>query len=284
MKRVWIILGSLCFFNILAWIGVFQSSHANLEVTFFDVGQGDSIFITTFQKQQILIDGGPDAAVLERLGEVLPFWDRTLDLIILTHPDHDHIAGLIEVLKSYEVKNILWSGIAGDSAEYLEWQRLIKEEGALIKTAQAGQKIVSANFILDILYPLESLSGKALSNDNNSSVVSRLLCGEKSFLFTGDIYQSVENEILKSGQEIDSDVLKISHHGSKTSTSEEFLLKVSPETAVISVGADNSYGHPAPETLARLEKYGINIFRTDLNNNIKIICNSQSLRLKVQRQ
>jgi competence protein ComEC len=279
------ILAVLVFLNILAWLAFWDFSRTEaLTVIFFDVGQGDSIFIKTSQNQQILIDGGPNALVLERLGEVLPFWDRTLDLIILTHPDHDHIAGLIEVLKSYKVENILWTGVAGESAEYLEWQKLVKEEGAQVRIARAGQRIVSADFVLTILYPQESLLGKKITNTNNSSVVSRLVCGERSFLFTGDIYQSVESELLKSGQEIDSDVLKISHHGSKTSSSQEFLSAVSPALAVISAGADNPYGHPASEILARLEKYGINIFRTDLNNNITIICNSQFLKPRVQRQ
>lgn len=279
-----LILGILFGLNVLAWIGIWQLNQPYLEVTFFDVGQGDAIFIETARGQQILIDGGPDAGILERLGEAMPFWDRSLDLVILTHPDHDHIAGLIEVLKNYRVENILWTGIAGESAEYLEWQKLIKEEGAFVKTAQSGQRIISSSFVLNILYPLENISGKEVSNANNSSIVGRLICGEKSFLFAGDIYEAVEKEILKSGQGIDSDVLKIAHHGSKTSSGLEFLKAVSPEMAVISAGAGNKYGHPSPETLEKLVEYGITVFRTDLNKNIKIICNSQSLRPKVQRQ
>src|SRR3989339_2204598 len=115
-KSVPIILGVLFCFNILAWIGVWELSQTELEVTFFDVGQGDAIFIETPQNQQILIDGGPASIILEKLGREMPFWDRTIDLIILTHPEHDHMAGLIEVLKRYQVGNILWTGVVRDTA------------------------------------------------------------------------------------------------------------------------------------------------------------------------
>ena len=143
MKRnpVFIILGILLGLNILAWAAVWSLRPQGLEVTFFDVGQGDAAFIETPQNQQILIDGGPTSIILEKLGREMPFWDRTIDLIILTHPEHDHMAGLIEVLKRYQVGNILWTGVVRDTAEYKEWQKLIKEEGAKIYIAQAGQQI-----------------------------------------------------------------------------------------------------------------------------------------------
>ena len=128
-KGAFVVLGILFGLNIFAWAVVCDLSQPQLlEVTFFDVGQGDSIFIETPQGHQILIDGGPDTTVLEKLGKEMPFWDRTIDLIILTHPEHDHMSGLIEVLKRYKVENILWTGIIRDTAEYEEWQRLIKED------------------------------------------------------------------------------------------------------------------------------------------------------------
>ena len=265
---VFVILGILFCANILAWIGVFQINHTNLEVTFFDVRQGDSIFIETSQNQQIIIDGGPTSAVLEKLGQEMPFWDRTIDLIILTHPEHDHMAGLIEVLKRYQVENILWTGVVRDTAEYKEWQRLIREEGANIYIAQAGQQIKLARAILaDILYPFESLEGQEFKDSNNTSIIVRLVFGENSFLFTGDAPQSVEKKLLETA--IDSDILKIGHHGSKTSSAQDFIGVVSPEVAVISAGKDNKYGHPAPEVLQNLS--GVKILRTDLDGDIKII-------------
>ncbi len=277
------LLGFLIFLNILSWLAVYEVSQPQLlEVNFFDVGQGDAIFIEDPKLHQVLIDGGPDSTVLEKLGKEIPSWDNTLDLIILTHPEKDHLTGLIEVLKRYKVENILWTGVVRDTAEYKEWKKLIEEEGAKIFIAKAGQKIYSSakNFGAEILYPFESLEGKTLEDSNNTSIIIRLVFGENSFLLTGDAYQSAERAILQREINIDSDVLKVGHHGSKTSSSEEFIEKVSPDITVIPVGRDNPYGHPHPEVLETLAKYGIKILRTDLNGDIKILCDSQSLKLK----
>lgn len=271
LKLVWTILGILVCLNMLLWIAVYDlSKQKNLRVVFFDVGQGDSIFIETSSKQQILIDGGPGSAVLEKLATEMPFYDRTLDLIILTHPDYDHIAGLVEVLKRYNVENILWTGIIRNTSEYREWQRLIKEEGAVIFIAEQGLKIKLKNSYIDILHPFESLEGKEVKDSNETSIVARMISGDKSFLFIGDIGFETEDKLIEENVYIDSDVLKVGHHGSKYSTSENFLSLVNPEIAVIQVG-ENSYGHPSEQTLARLEKFGISIFRNDINKNVEIV-------------
>ncbi len=293
-KLVFGIMSVLFTVDILVSLAVYDLSRRNfLEVDFFDVGQGDATFIRTPEGRQILIDGGPSSAILEKLGGSLPFWDRTLDLIILTHPENDHLLGLIEVLKNYEVGNILWTGIVRDTENYKEWERLIakeqgKEEKANIFIAKAGQKIYlseqNPDQYVEILYPFEGLEGKSFKDSNNTSIVNKLIFGENSFLFSGDIYKSAEKEILEKGEgegeiDVDSDVLKISHHGSKTSSAEEFIVKVSPEVAVISAGKDNQYGHPSPETLEALEKYGITVLRTDAEGDIKIISNGQNLTI-----
>jgi len=281
MNKSLIILGILFSFNILAWLAVYDLSQPQLlEVTFFDVGQGDAIFIETSLGHQILIDGGPDETVLEKLGDEMPFWDRTIDLIILTHPEHDHYGGLLEVLKSYQVKNILWTGVLRDTAEYREWQELIKTESAQTRIAQAGQRIISSKTILEVLHPFENIEGQTVKNTNNTSIIIRLAFGENSFLFTGDAYKSVERELIKKGIGVDVDVLKVGHHGSKTSSAEEFIKEVSPKIVVISAGRDNPYSHPHPEVLETLAKYDIIILRTDLNGDIKILCNSQFLKVK----
>jgi len=282
------VLGLLFFLNVSAWLAVYDLNKPQLlEVNFFDVGQGEAIFIETPSRHQILIDGGPSSLILEKLAESLPFWDRTIDLIILTHPEHDHLAGLIEVLKRYKVENILWTGIVRDTSEYDEWVKLIKNEGAKIKIAQASQRInlstYEVNRHIDILYPFENLEGQEFENSNNTSIVAKLIFGENSFLFTGDAYQSVEKKLVSRGWGLNSDVLKVGHHGSKTSTSEEFIKQVSPEIAVISVGKDNPYQHPHQETLDTLEKYGIKILRTDKEGDIKIISNGESLRAELPR-
>ena len=281
------ILGVLFSLNILAWIVVYDLSNPQLlAVNFFDVGQGDAIFIKSPQGHQILIDGGPGPAILEKLANEMPFYDRSLDLIILTHPEHDHLNGLIEVLKRYKVENILWTGIIRDTAEYQEWKKLIKEEKAEIKIAQAGQKIIYSGShtkekrgYMEILHPLENLEGQEIKDSNNTSVIAKLIFGQNSFLFTGDAYQSIERELVDRELDIDSDVLKVGHHGSKTSSAEDFIEKVSPAIAVIQCGKNNSYGHPTEEVLRRLEKFGIKILRTDLDGDIKIISDGKNYEI-----
>ena len=283
---VLIVLSILLGLNLLAWVAVWElAGNGELEVTFFDVGQGDAIFIETPERQQILIDGGPNGQViLEKLGKGMPFWDRTIDLIVLSHPERDHLAGLLEVLKRYKVESILWTGVVRDTAEFTEWQELIKEEGAEIFIAKFGEKISflgKLKFLneLDILYPFESAEGKEMKDSNNTSIIARLVFGETAFLFTGDASQSVERQLSRfAGQQLDSDVLKVAHHGSKTSTAPEFVEAVSPEIAVISVGKDNKYGHPHQEVLDNLK--GVKILRTDLDGDIKIISDGANYKVK----
>jgi competence protein ComEC len=275
------ILGVLLLANILAWLTVYELSQPQiLKISFFDVGQGDSIFIQTPQGHQVLIDGGPDSTVLEKLGQEMPFWDRDIDLIILTHPDHDHIAGLIEVLKVYEVDNILWTGVAGNTQQYGEWERCLEEENASIIIAESGQKIIMGDVYFEVIYPFENLEGEEVKNINDTSVVGRLVFKNNSFFFTGDISKSAERKIVESGAEIKSDVLKVSHHGSKTSTAEEFVFSVSPDLAVIQVGRDNSYGHPYQEVLDTLDNYGIKILRTDIHGDIEILSDGLNYVIK----
>lgn len=277
-KFVPLLIGILFLANILAWSVVFDLSQPQLlEVSFFDVGQGDSIFIETPQGHQILIDGGPDGTVLEKLGREMSFWDREIDLIILTHPDFDHLIGLIEVLKNYKVANILWTGIEFDNNVHEDWLKVVAEEKAKVVIARAGQRIKAGEVSLGVLYPFESLNGKIVKDTNNSSVASRLVFRKISFFFPGDIYKSAEKEIADKDGNLDSDVLKISHHGSKTSSDEEFIKRVSPEIGVISVGKDNNYGHPNQEVLEIMEKYGIKILRTDMDGDVKIFSNGENL-------
>jgi len=265
------IIFSLVFLNILAWIAVFSLNNSFLEVTFFDIGQGDSSFIEIPNGYQILVDGGPNSKVLEKLSKQMPFWDRTIDLIILTHPEHDHLSGLLGVLERYKVENILWTGVINNTSEFQEWSELIKKEGAKIYIAQKGQIIKAGNAYAKILYPFENLEGTEPKNINDTSIVFSLFYDDNSFLFTGDVSKSVE---LKLGK-VDSDVLKVGHHGSKTSTSRSFVEMVSPEIAVISLGKENSYGHPHLNTLQSLE--GVKVLRTDLEGDIKIASDGSHL-------
>ena len=265
----------------LIWAAVITAPDKRFQVSFLDVGQGDAIFITTPSGEQILIDGGPDPeAVCVELGERLPFWDKSLDLVILTHPDDDHIAGLIEVLHRYDVEQVLESGLEVESAAYEEWLALIKKNGIEHTVGVAGQEIDLGNGIMmDVLHPSSEVLDLGDSSINNSSMVLCLRHGEVNFLLTGDIEQEVEDELRHSGIITNSTVLKIAHHGSNSSTTSQFLEAVDPEVAVISVGEDNPFGHPRKEVVARLdEKVGEdNIYLTSQHGTITFITNGERL-------
>lgn len=271
------ILTGLAIGMILVWLAVFtRGQNPFLEVDFFDVGQGDAIFIEAPNGNQILIDGGPDDTILEKLGEEMPFHDRSIDLVILTHPEQDHINGLVEVLKNYHIEHILYTGVVRDTSAYKEWSRLIREKNIPLTIAQAGQVIyLSPQIKLYILWPSQDLSGQRLKNNNNASIVIRLVYGQAEFLFTGDIEKETERELVARGIDLTSDVLKIPHHGSKTSTTEDFLSKVNPKVAVILAGQKNPYGHPHPSVLERLE--GIKVYGTYKDGDVEILSDGQSL-------
>ncbi|MBU4350959.1 MBL fold metallo-hydrolase [Patescibacteria group bacterium] len=263
-------------FNILVWIAVFQVSQPRLlKVVFFDIGQGDAIFIETPRKTQILIDGGPSGKVVEKLGQELPFSDRSIDLIIATHPDKDHISGLVEVLKSYQVGLVGTTGIKGLSGEFNEFTTEIENNGSTEVILKKGQKIIIGQLAIEVFAPLESFEGREVNDTNVSSLVLKAVYGNNSFLLTGDAPQSVEKKLVQ--EDISSQVLKVGHHGSASSSSDSFLQKVNPEFAVIQVGQNNSYGHPAEEVLERLEKYGIMVMRTDQLGDISFLADGQRL-------
>ena len=279
-KIALIFIGLLTLFNVFAWQRVFDLIEGRyLEIVFFDVGQGDAIFIETPQKHQILIDGGPDSSVLEKLAKEIPFWDRSIDVVILTHPDKDHLAGLIEVLKGYKVDYILWTGVVRQTPENDEWRSLLQEQKGEIVMTKAGQRIKAGEVHFNILSPAEYLEGKEFKDSNDTSIVSRLVFGQNSFLLTGDITSSIEEELVEKKFNLMSNVLKVGHHGSKYSTSDNFLEAVDPETAVIQVGK-NPYGHPTEEVLQRLKKFDIEILRTDKDGDIKIVSDGNNFKIK----
>ena len=243
-----------------------------LKIYFFDIGQGDAIFIESPSGQQVLIDGGPDNTVLQKLGEVMPFYDKDIDLVILTHPHTDHMVGLINVFERYEVKNIVEAKESYNSGEFKAWEEAVRNENANNLEAIAGKEIdLGGGAIITILHPFRSVAGTSPSNPHDDVVVAMLRYGEFEAILTGDMEAKVERRLILEGYDLDSDVLKAGHHGSKTSSSEEFLTAVSPEVAVIQVGAKNRYGHPSPEILERLDNYGIKVYRNDLGGDIKLV-------------
>lgn len=261
---------------VLVWYAVFYfEARQNLLVSFFDIGQGDAIFIEASNGNQILVDGGPSDKILAKLGQALPFWDRSVDLLVLTHPHADHLDGLFEVLKRYQIGAVIESGASYSLPEYEEWHRTLAEKNVPILTARRGQKIIFAKAgELDIFSPFENFVGASLKNPHDANVVSKLTYGNSSFLLMGDAERSLEYRLLlESGSpgfySLKSEVLKVGHHGSKTSSSEEFLQAVSPKIAVIQVGRKNRYGHPTQEVLDRLAVSGAGILRNDLSGDIQ---------------
>jgi len=266
-KKPILILLTLAF--VVIWYAIAGAQDDKASVAFLDIGQGDSILITLPQNRQILIDGGPDDEVLERLSRYMPFYDRKVELIILTHPHADHLRGVIEVLKKYEVEKVLVTGVSHDSNTYRAYfSDVLTKEGAQIYSAVAGDEIMVGETVVGVvLSPEESQLGLTSNDVNQTSVVIKLSIGGETFLLMGDAETEIEKSLLAKGALEDIDVLKVGHQGSKGATSPEFLAAIRPEIAVISVG-QNNYGHPSPEVIERLENAGVVVRRTDKEGDI----------------
>ena len=285
-KAKWI-MTPLLIIAFLTSLAAVTMPERDIKVSFLNVGEGESILIQT-EGQNILIDGGPSSQAVElELGKLLPFWERKIDLVILTHPHLDHLTGLLEVLKRYQVKKVLASPVPSDLPSYQEWLQLINSRNIEYKTAQSGQQIILSNgAILDILNPPGNVMADAAPDPDQNAIVARLSCGIHSILFTSDIGSETETRLLRERLVKDSDVLEIGHHGSNNSTSTMFLNSIDPYIAVISAGADNQFGHPAKATLERITESGINsIYRTDLNGTItlQIDMKNPGIRVKTER-
>jgi len=258
----------------------------NLHVSFLDVGQGDAILIQK-GNQQVLIDGGPSPqAIGLELGRKMPFWDRTIELMILTHPSADHITGLVEVLNRYQVREVLYPDVAFDSGIYDEWLRLVEEKKTKSTLAQVGQQIDLGNEVsIEVLNPQSPPLTSTDSDVDNNAAILHLSMGEVSFLLTADMMWEAELELIMQRANLKSTVLKVAHHGSDTSTTTEFLAVVNPQLAVISVGADNKFGHPRDEVLSRLEdRLGSeNIYRTDEDGTVEFITNGERLWVRMEK-
>lgn len=269
------VVNILLLLAIISWWAVFAQNGSNfLSVSFFDVGQGSAIFIELGNKQ-ILIDGGPSDTILHKLGQTMPFYDKEIDVLVLSHGDADHLAGLYEVLKNYKVKNILQSCVQDESALFKQWQELINRQKITNICVRAGDSVSLGRAKLTVLYPFISLSRKQVKDSNEASVVVRLDFGQNSFLITGDADKKVERGLVFSGANIDVDFLAVGHHGSKTSSSQEFLQKVNPIASIIQAGLNNRYGHPHQEVTDLLNSFGIEILRTDEGGDINFKCTPQ---------
>ena len=220
------------------------------------------------------------------LGRNMPFRDRTIELVVLTHAHSDHVNGLIEVLRRYKVEQVLEREIEFESPSYQAWRKAVAEEGAEVTQARAGQLIaLDGGGFMQVVSPGEKLLRGTSDEMNNASVVLKLVYGDFSFLLTGDIFSEVEAALVAGGAPIDSDVLKVGHHGSRGSSSARFLDSVSPAVAVISVGEDNRFGHPHDETLEALARHVSEdlLFLTRDSGTVEFITDGKTLKLKTER-
>mgnify|MGYP001589972856 CR=1 FL=1 len=287
MKKITLaIIVLLLVANTAVWHAVYtENQRKELTVAFLDIGQGDAIFIEAPNGNQVIVDGGPNSKILHELGKLMPWYDKTIDMIIVTNPDKDHIAGFADILKRYKVSYLIESGTQNKSLIHNTVQELAREKGVEKVTARRGMEIFldeesDNQVVLTVLFPDKDVSKE---KPNDGSIVMRLKYGKTEVMLTGDAPISVEKHILslaesgagliaelnnrrKFAQELTSDILKVGHHGSKTSTDAEFLAAVNPKFAVISSGKENKYGHPHEEVLATLAKFSqfpLKILRTD---------------------
>jgi competence protein ComEC len=234
------------------------------KVVFLDVGQGDAILFQSGSKQ-VLVDGGPGMDVLRRLGEEMPWFDRRIEVVVLTHPQSDHMEGLLHVIERYDVGMVLLPRVMSSTQMQKVWLEKIIEKDIPYRFAWSGQELLVGDLKLSVLNPfdVEEAEVATRANVNNASVVMRADFKEMSFLLTGDMEKRVEKLVIEEvdNEVLDTDVLKVGHHGSKSSSREELIEVVSPQLAVISVGGDNKYGHPHEDVLNRL--VDIPVMRTD---------------------
>lgn len=266
-QRRAIFLGVLLCITVLLWAPFFflfgnsKGVSRLLTVAFLDVGQGDAILVETPDGVQVLIDGGPDGAVLRALGKVLPLGDRVIDVVVGTHPDKDHVAGLVDVLARYQVTQVVRTENVNDTAPSAAFDRAVEAEGAVVTYARSGQEWwLGASTTLTILSPA---SDPSAWESNAASIVALLRYGDTEFLLTGDAPEGTETYLVsRYGEGLRSDVLKLGHHGSRTSSSLEFLTVVDPLYAVASAGKDNDYGHPHTEVVERVRESGAALLST----------------------
>jgi len=251
----------VCLFSfVLVFTKVAPSRADLLQVTFLDVGQGDAIFIESPSGMQVLVDGGKGNAVLRELQKTMGYFDRDIDMVVATHPDLDHIGGLIDVLKRYKVRSILMTENIGKTPAFEAFQLFVEREGVEIMYARAGQVFdlgrgPAGSTTLHVLFPDHDPTSL---ESNSSSIVAQLVYGESEYLLTGDSPIAIETYLVSTyADTLRSDVLKAGHHGSDTSSSEIFVSAVAPTYAIISSGKDNSYGHPHKEVTDRFTAHNV---------------------------
>ena len=274
LKRygIYLCLALAAIITLAIWLQIFSAPKpGQLEVAVLNIGQGDSIYIKSPTGVEVLIDGGPDSSVLRELPKVMAYGDRTIDAVIATHPDADHSGGFVDLLPRYTVKNFIEPGITGTTATYKKLEEEVDAEHIPREKAYRGMWLdLGGGAHLDVLFPDFDVKTLKSGATNDGCVVAHLVYKNTSALFTCDAPQAVEDHLIaiSTSTDLKSDLLKVGHHGSKYSSSNEWLDAVAPSIAAISVGAHNRYGHPTQETLGRLEAHHIPTDRTDLEGTL----------------
>lgn len=247
---------------------LFASATTGEALYFLDVGQGDSELVELKGGVHMLIDGGPSGkALLQNLSEILPPQKKYIDLVLMTHPQLDHFGGFIDVLKNYEVGAFIWTGRTGDSAAYKELDQALTAHNVRRVQVKEGDTITYGDAVFSVLGPsAQDVTSKEL---NDTGIVLFLKTPEVKALYTADIDDHTEIELAQK-YDVDIDVLKVAHHGSRFSSDAGFLKEASPQFSVIGVGK-NTYGHPTAQTLSRLKDVRTQIFRTDQDGIVKIV-------------
>jgi len=270
--------------NFFVWYAAAAESRGGiLTLAVLDVGQGDAIYIEAPNGVQVIFDGGPDGSIITALREVMPFYDRTVDAVFVTNPDKDHFAGFIDLFNDFGVLSVFESGTRNDTEVFEIFNRAATTETPERRLVRRGQRIIlDSDFqvFIDILFPDRDVSGLS---PNDGSIVAKLVYKETCAILTGDAPSAIENYLIWLDREaLDCEALKIGHHGSKTSTSPEFVAAVSPDFALISAGKENKYGHPHKETIQTLENFGTAIFSTDQAGTIILKSNGDDWSLANQ--
>lgn len=262
----------LVFITFLVIFLDWQSTHRKLTFAMLDIGQGDALFIESPSGTQIFFDGGPAKKISNVIGEVLPTFDKTIDALVITNPDADHMSGFLYILQNYKVGQVFESGTTNDSETYKKFKEEIKKQNIKSTIVTKGMRLhIGGGAYIDILFPDRDVS---TWERNDGSIVARLVYGESTIMLTGDTTEKVERIILENNNlnNLQSDILKVAHHGSRTSTSYDFVNTVNPKYALISNGLKNNYGHPHPEVLDILNSLGVKILRTDTLGTIVFTC------------
>ncbi len=254
-------------------IAIPEMPDSHLHIYFCDVGQGDGVIIK-YRNQTVLIDGGPnESKITSCLNTALPFWERDIDLLVLTHPHADHVRGLIYAVDNYRIKAVLLAYTPYASSQYQHFLDLLsKEETKVIKTYQ-GQKLAFGNFFFSVLWPPKFCLN---SNVNYCSVVLYFKYKNFTALFTGDFPAEAQQDFINQRTVASAQLLKVPHQGARDALAPAFLEKIKPSLAVVSVGKDNSFGHPHSSTLQLLSRVGVILKRTDLDGTVEVVSDGES--------